>query len=205
MGSLSQGIAYNAGKRDPKKPRVVTFNGERRTEKWPQGHFRRMVDPKGNVVQVQLVQPGVPATADAINASLHRHRELGFVDHGQCPLRNGLRFSDRFRDEFAAMPRELQEPCSDDPRVAGAKRDSRGRLTEIACSESCGHIEWLIKDRVRRATEDRDAKRAVQKNYEEERLKLAEAQLEETRKANERMIAVAEAAATKGGRKGTAE
>ena len=49
MGSLSKSHIHDCGKRDPKLPRTVIVNGERRSERYPSGVTERYVSLQGNV------------------------------------------------------------------------------------------------------------------------------------------------------------
>lgn len=185
MASTSKSIIHHAGKRDPQASRAVTFKGERRTEKWPSGHCETHVDPQGNVMNnLQLVPPGVPATRDAVSRARAQKLADGFVPHGQCPLRNGVRYDDKFRDEFDAMPTQLEKRCDEDP--ATATRDKKG----IAYSESCPHVEWLIAYRKDQAAQRRLAKRSEPVNVTEQTLAAQASALEEQKKTNERLLEV---------------
>src|SRR5688572_28103122 len=117
MGSLSKSNIYDAGKRPaPEKPRAVIFEGERRSEKWPQGTFERFVDLQGNVVNEQLCSPGVISSPDVIGRKRHALHfakntdgsVVGYVEHSKCPLRHGINMlNPGLENEFAEMPAEL--------------------------------------------------------------------------------------------------
>lgn len=198
MASLSKGYAFNAGKRDPLKSRAVTYKGERRAEKWPSGRVDRFVDLHGNVVFRQLVAPGVPPTEERINAARNRahadstiiHGDLiqGFIEHGKCPLKHGVRYlTPALEAEFSAMPESLQRPCSDEKPTA-----TRGAKGSIELHDGCCHIDWLIKSRRDRALNERLMKRKLQIDHQAEQLKLAKQQIDATNKVNERLISAVE-------------
>lgn len=214
MASISKSFGYNVGKGgDPTKPRPITYKGERRSEKWPRGVTERFVDLQGNVVTQQLIGPGLPATTDAINSArtiLHDAKNeggtvQGFVEHGKCPLRHGIRhLSPLLEDEFAAMPAELQRPCAEDPSTARAVRDGRGKLKHIEYAEACPHVEWLIQSRREREAERLAARRVRQEGVleiEKKKLAAIEAQAEEQRVTNARLLEAVQGR----GRKASAE
>lgn len=201
MGSMSKGYAYDVGKRDPKIPRTVYVKGERRSEKFPSGVVERFVNLQGHVTQNQLISPGLPRSQDAINqakAKLHRAKNSdrsiqGFVEHDRCPLRHAAHLrSPLAEEEFAAMPEELKRPCSADPEVV--TRGAKGRIY----NDPCPHIQWLIESRTEREAERRAARSSRGDSVldmERRKLELAEAQLAESRKANDRMAAAVESVA----------
>lgn len=186
MGSLSKSIIHNAGKRDPMVPRAVNFKGERRAERYPSGFCETHVDPQGDVMNnLQLVPPGVPATRDAVTRARAEQLQKGFVPHGQCPLRNGVRYDDRFRDEFDEMPKQLEQRCDEDPKTV-----TRGKKGVLECGEGCPHIEWLIAFRKDKAAKARLAKRSEKVNLTEVQLAAQQAALDEQKKTNERLLEV---------------
>ncbi len=129
--------------KNPGGPRSeLRSNGERRLEIRPAGLVERFVDPSGHVVSIQLSSLGVPTPAkDALTARA-RHHEMGFIEHGKCPLRHGTRHATvALGNEFAEMPQNLQSPCGEDPKPR--VKTARG----IEVRESCPHIEWLIAHR----------------------------------------------------------
>lgn len=211
MASLSKGYAYDAGKRDPKVPRTVFVNGERRAEKFPSGIVERFVSLQGNVVQCQLLSPGLARSPDMIakaRAQLHRAKNAdgsvhGFVEHDKCPLRHAAHLrSPEAEEEFAEMPMDLKRPCPEDPTIV--TRGKKGRVY----SDPCPHIQWLIQSR----REREEARRAARSSrgesvmdMERKRVALAEQQLEETRKANERIAAAVESVTAPKPRKAPSE
>jgi hypothetical protein len=202
MGSLSKSHIHDCGKRDPKLPRTVIVNGERRSERYPSGVTQRFVSLQGNVVTCQLVQAGVPGSPDAIGRAriqLQRAKNAdgsvqGFVEHDVCPLRHGAHLrSPLMEEEFAAMPEDLKRPCKEDPETRRVVK--RGVNKHIEYLEPCAHIQWLIQSRRVREQARRDARSARQVSVmeiEQQKLELARQQVEETRKANERMVAAVE-------------
>ncbi len=200
MASISRQSIHNASKRDPKVPRTVFYKGDRRSERWPSGAVERFVDLQGNVVMVQLVPPGIPATDDAkarTRTALHSRQNgdrsiQGFVEHDKCPLKHGARYRNpMIEEEFAAMPEHLQRPCGDDPQVA--KRTKKG----LEYSDGCPHVLWLMESR--RMTEDvrRESRRARNVDHAAEQLSVAKAQAEHTRSVNEKLLTVMESLAVK--------
>lgn len=193
--SLSKSAIYDAGSRpDPKKPRQVFANGERRSEKWPSGSVERFVDLQGNVVQIQMHSPGVAKTADTIvrkRNQLHAAKNgdgtvQGFIEHGKCPLRHGLNLlTPLIEDEFTAMPSELMRPCQSDPQTA--RRTAKG----IEYLEPCPHIKWLIENRIAKEADRRASRSNRQetlRDIELKKLAAAEATAAEARKTNDRIV-----------------
>lgn len=202
MGSISKSYGYDVGKGgDPAKPRTSTYKGERRPEKVPRGVVERFVDLQGNVMPQQLVSPGVPPTQEAIaraRAILHAAKNSdgtiqGHVEHGKCPLRHGTRHRNvLLEDEFAAMPADLQRPCESDPVVARATRGPGGQRV-IDYGDGCPHIEWLIASRRAKETArlaSRMASRESAMDIERKKLAAAQAQVDEQRKTNEKLVEV---------------
>lgn len=90
------------------------------------------------------------------------------------------------------MPEELKRPCSADPEVV--TRGAKGRIY----NDPCPHIQWLIESRTEREAERRAARSSRGDSVldmERRKLELAEAQLAESRKANDRMAAAVESVA----------
>jgi hypothetical protein len=211
MGSLSKGYAYDAGKRDPKVPRTVYVKGERRSEKYPSGVMDRFVNLQGNVVQCQLLSPGLARSPDAIaraRSQLHQAKNAdgsvkGFVEHDRCPLRHAANLrSTTAEEEFAAMPAELHRPCNEDPTVV--TKGKKGREYH----DPCPHIQWLIESRRTREAERRSARSGRTENVlemERRKLEIAEQSLAEQRRANERMAQAVEQATARPPRKVTPE
>ncbi len=204
MASMSKGYAFNAGKRDPLKSRVISYKGTRRAEKWPSGKIERFVDLQGNVVTRQLVAPGIPPTEDRINAArAHAHLEKnadgsvqGSIEHGRCPLKHGVRFlTPTIEAEFSELPDELQRPCSEESPTV-----TRGKAGVLDNHDGCPHIEWLIKSRRARQAALLATKRTIRPDFQEEQLSLAKQQVEETRKANEAMVQAVTAATKRNGK-----
>ena len=203
MGRLDKSYAHNAGARDPAKPRITYYKGERRSQIWPSGTVERFVNLQGTVVQVPLVAPGVPATPEAIGAArakLHRMKTVdgeiqGYIEHNRCPLRHGTReLSETLRDEFAKMPANLQSPCSEDPITF--KRTKKG----IEYFDSCPHVEWVIKSRKARHTALSQARHKRQKTVlqmEQEKVDLLRQQSEAQTKILERVAEKIEATPTR--------
>lgn len=156
MGSLSKSLAHDAGKRPkPETPRVVVYNGERRSEKYVSGTADRFVDLQGNVVEVVLVPPGTPKTPAGVELrrqQLHNMRNAdgtvrGFIEHGKCPLRHGLTaqipaLAAEFDEIFAVTPGLSKSACSSDPKTVSV--DARGIRTY---ADGCPHVEALIAHR----------------------------------------------------------
>ena len=215
MGSLSKSHIHDAGKRDPKLPRTVIVNGERRSERYPSGVTERFVSLQGNVVTCMLLPAGVPKSPDLITRArleLHTAKNAdrsvqGFVEHDRCPLRHGAHLrTPLMEDEFSAMPEELKRPCTSDPETSRIVK--RGANRNIEYLDPCPHVQWLIQSRRTREQARRDARSARQVSViemERQKLELAKQQVEETRKANERMVAVVEGAASRTNRKAPTE
>jgi len=204
---ISTSSIHNAGKRDPKVPRTVyrknaDGTSERRTERWPSGITERFVNLQGSEVTCQLLPNGVPANPDAIGkARMQLQRAVngdktveGFVEFEKCPLRHGTNLrSARAEDEFAMMPDELKRPCTSDPETKRVIQKGNNRHWEY--SDPCPHIQWLMKSRQEREAERRNARSARQvssSEMERQKLEIAQQQLVEQRKANERMAAAVE-------------
>lgn len=196
MGSLSKSNIYDAGSRpDPKKPRQVTYKGERRAEKWPSGVSERFVDLQGNVITRQLISPGLAATADAVNRErtrLHMAKNSdgtvqGFLEHGKCPIRHGFRhLTPLLEEEFAELPADLQRPCAHDPATV-----SKGARGVREYHDGCAHIEWLITSRRKREADRLAAKSArLEGVLDIERKKLAaiEAQAAAAAETNAKIV-----------------
>ena len=201
MASFSASKIFNAGQRDPKVPRTVTFKGERRAERYPSGVVERVVDQAGNVMQRQLVPPGVQSSQDVVNAARNRmHLEKnpdgtvqGSLEHGKCPIKHGFRYlTPLLEDEFAAMPVELQRPCATDPETASAKRGQNGRPGSREYHEGCPHIEWLIAARKEREASRRASRRSNTPDLAAQQLEVAKQQAEETRQVNQKLVSVME-------------
>lgn len=198
MGSLSKSHVWDAGKRKPEMPRSVSFKGERRAERFPSGVVERFVDLQGNVVQCQLLSPGLAMDRDAINrarSQLHLRKSgdgsvVGFIEHDKCPMRHAVRFRHPVtEEEFASMPAELQQPCDCDP--SPGRRTAKG----IEYNEGCKHIQWIIASRAQREAERRASRRGNQVSVvelERQKLEVARQQADEQRKANERLLQLAE-------------
>ncbi len=200
MASFSRSAVHNAGKRDPKVPRTVFYKGERRSERWPSGVIERFVDLQGDVVTVQMVPPGIPATEELIarqRSSLHGKRNgdrsvQGFVEHDKCPLRHGARHrSPMLEEEFTALPDDLQRPCTSDPTVATRTRKG------LEYGDACPHILWLMESRRAAEAIRRDSRRARNVDPAAEALKVAKDQAAATQAVNEKMLAVVESLAAK--------
>lgn len=215
MGSISKSYGYDVGKGgDPAKPRLSTYKGERRPEKTPKGVWERFVDLQGNVVGVQLVPPGVPPTQEAITRARQTHHAMknndgtvgGFVEHGKCPIRHGARHrNELIESEFAEMPQELQAPCDADPAPSTAWRGPGGQRI-VNHGDGCKHIEWLIKARQEREQlrlKSRHEARLSSTEIERRMLQAAQAQVEEQRKTNEKLVEVI--SQSRGGRKAQTE
>lgn len=176
------------------------YKGDRRSERWPSGAVERFVDLQGNVVMVQLVPPGIPATDEAKarkRTSLHSRQNgdrsiQGFIEHDKCPLRHGARHrTPMIEEEFASLPADLQRPCAEDPQVA--RRTAKG----IEYGDACPHILWLMESR--RAAEGirRDSRRARNVNHAEEQLNVAKEQAAHTASINEKLLHAVESLAAK--------
>ncbi len=187
MASLSKQKIHDAGKRDPLVTRTISYKGKRAQEKWPSGYTESYVDPSGNVMNnLQLVPPSVPATRDAVTRAKAQKLHDGFVPHAQCPMRNGIRFDDKFRDEFADMPVELEaKKCESDPTTR-----TRGARGVIECHDACPHVEWLIAYRKNKAAEARLAKRSEPTNLNEQTIAAQQAALEEQKVTNARLLEI---------------
>lgn len=196
MGSLSKSNIYDAGSRpDPKKPRAVSYKGERRAEKWPSGIAERFVDLQGNVITRQLISPGLAATADAVNRErtrLHMAKNAdgtvqGILEHGKCPLRHGLRhLTPLLEDEFSELPADLQRPCSSDPVTV-----SKGTRGAREYHDGCPHIEWLISARRKREADRLAAKSARTEgvlDIERKKLAAIEAQAKAASETNAKIV-----------------
>lgn len=199
MASISKSVAYDVGKfGDPSKPGKSTYKGERRGDKRPRGVVERFVDLQGNVVTAQLVGPGIPATPEAVScarANLHAAKSTdgviqGFVEHGKCPLRHGTRHrNELIEQEFAAMPADLQRPCSEDPALPRRTKDASG--VTIHYGDGCPHIEWLIQSRRNRETErlkSRNIARESAMDIERKKLAATEAMAAEQKRTNEKLL-----------------
>lgn len=201
MASFSASKIFNAGQRDPKVPRQVVIDGERRAEKYPSGVTERVIDLQGNVMQRVLVPPGVQATQDLINAARNRmHLERngdksvqGVLEHGKCPIKHGFRYlTPMLEDEFTAMPVELQRPCADDPETVTVKRGQNGRPSVREYHDACPHAEWLIASRKEREAVRRASRRTNSPDFAAQQLEVAKQQAEETRQVNQKLVAVME-------------
>jgi hypothetical protein len=193
MGRLDKSYVHNAGLRDPAKPRVTFYKGERRQQLWPSGTVERFVNLYGTVTQNMLVPPGIPATPDAVAAARARLRTAktrdgqvqAFIEHGRCPLLHGAReISDITREEFAKMPQKLQAPCEHDPVTF--KRTKKG----IEYFDGCPHVQWLIEHR-RALQNERVRARSMRSKtiheMEQEKVDLLKQQAEATTKILERV------------------
>jgi hypothetical protein len=198
--SFSRSSVHNAGKRDPKVPRTVFYKGERRSERWPSGAVERFVDLQGDVVTVQMVPPGIPATDEALarrRSAMHGKSNgdrsvQGFVEHDKCPLRHGARHrTPMIEEEFTALPESLQRPCTADPTVATRTRKG------IEYGDACPHILWLMESRRKAAEIRRDSRRARNVDHAAEQTKAIQAQAASTQAINEKMLAVVESLAAK--------
>lgn len=204
MGKLSQSYAHNAGARQPDKPRIVMYKGQKRKHLYPSGKVERFVNLQGTVVEIPLVPSGVPPTAEAVasaRARLHKMKSHdgdveGFIEHSRCPLRHGTReLSDSLREEFAALPANLQTPCKADP-VTWQKN---GKTIEYF--DSCPHVQAIIESRRAKHKERTNARRFKQKTalqMEQEKVELMKQQNEKTAQILERVAdAVAKPATQK--------
>lgn len=215
MGSLSASSIHNAGKRDPKKPRTVIVKGERRSESWPSGVTEQFVSLQGNVVTCQLLPAGVAKSPDLIGRArgeLHRAKNgdgtvQGFVEHDKCPLKHGVPYrSPLLEEEFALLPDDLKRPCKEDPVTKQIVQ--RGPNKFIEYLDPCPHIQWLIESRRQRENERRASRRARLDSVlemERQKVELAKQQLEEQRKANEKLVSVVESAVARPARKAPTE
>lgn len=213
MGSISKSYGYDVGKGgDPSKPTPTTYKGERRGGKAPRGRVERFVDLQGNVVTIQLVGPGIPVTQEAIGRARASHHAAknndgtlqGFVEHGKCPIRHGVRHRNELIEaEFAEMPGDLQSACSADPPPSTITTGPGGQRI-VNHGDGCKHIEWLIQSRRAREAarlQSRMASRETALDIEKKRLELAKVQAEEQRKTNEKLVE----ALSRGGRKAHSE
>lgn len=204
---ISTSSIHNAGKRDPKVPRTVyrknaDGTSERRSERYPSGVVERFVNLQGSEVTCQLLPGGVAKNPDAIGkARMQLQRAVngdktveGFVEFEKCPLRHGVHLrSARAEDEFAMMPDEIKRPCAHDPDTKQVIQ--KGHTKHLQYSDPCPHILWLMKSRQEREAERRNARSARQvssADMERQKLEIAQQQLVEQRKANERMAAAVE-------------
>jgi hypothetical protein len=187
MGKLGRQPINDAGKKPA--PLAFTHSGEKRIEIRPNGIWDRFVDPTGNVVGVQLASRGVAAPVPAAAAMRLRHHNDGFVEHGKCPLKHGIRYvSPAIENDFAEMPDELQRPCTDDPvtmtkHPSGRNPDGSAKY-RFEAHASCPHVEWLIKFRREREEElnaQRNAQRVAAEKREAEKRELETIQLEMAR------------------------
>lgn len=200
MGKLSQSYAHNAGARQPDKPRIITYKGQKRKHLYPSGKVERFVNLQGTVVEIPLVPSGVPPTAEAIasaRARLHKMKSHdgdieGFIEHGRCPLRHGTReLSQLLREEFAALPTKLKDeapvplaPCPEDPVTW--RKGPKG----IEYFDSCPHVQAIIesrRDRHKARTEARRFKQKTSLQMEQEKVELMKKQNEATTKILERV------------------
>ncbi len=210
MGSLSKSNVYNAGKHDPKVPKIAyqrmpDGTSERRAERKPMGVTDRFVNLSGSDVTCQLLPAGVSRTSDAIGrARMALHEAVnsdktvrGFVEFEKCPLRHGAHLrSPLAEEEFALMPDDIKRPCTDDPETKRVIKRGAGKFIEYG--DPCPHIQWLMKSRQERALQrrnDRSARAVPQSEIENQKLELAREQLAEAKKTNEKMLeAVTQAA-----------
>lgn len=193
MGRLDKAYVYNAGLRDPSKPRTTFYKGKRRSQLWPAGTVERFVNLQGTVVQIPIVPPGVPATPEAVSSKRTRlHLEKthdgdvqGFIEHGKCPLINGTReLTPKISEEFDRMPASLHAPCAGHPVTA--KKTPKG----WEYFDGCPHIEWLIEARRKLHKDKASARRVRQKSalqMEQEKVDLMKQQNEATTKILEKV------------------
>lgn len=176
MAKLSQRNFNDVGKRAA-KPLSYTHNGEPRIEKRPHGEVKRFVDPSGGVVNILLGNAGSITLKADVTKALEAHHTHGFVEHGKCPLKHGVRYtSPKIEADFGNLPEDLQRPCSDDPTPLVKNR--RGK---IEARESCPHVEWLIqfrRERERVENEGRNAARVAAEAKAREREELQSVQLD---------------------------
>jgi hypothetical protein len=211
MGRLDKAYVYNAGQRDHSKPKIVYYKGERRRQLWPAGTVERFVNLQGTVVQSVLVPPGVPASKEALataRARLHAHKTsdnetMGFIEHGKCPLKTGVRDLDPIiSEEFEKMPRELAAPCKDHPVTF--KKTKKG----IEYFDGCPHIQWLIEERraIHKTKVTARMKRQVtMQEIEQAKLAAAQQQADDTRALLERVVDKMDAVSTPRQRKQATE
>lgn len=210
MGKLSQSYAHNAGARQPDKPRIVTYKGKRKDREgnapgekgvkrkhlYPSGKVERFVNLQGTVVEIPLVPSGVPPTAEAVasaRAKLHKLKSHdgeveGFIEHGKCPLKNGIRdltpSIEREFDEILAEGNVSKSACAEHP-VTWQKTDKG-----IVYFDGCPHIEALITHRRAKHTERTNARRFKQKTVlqmEQEKVNLLKVQADKTAQILERV------------------
>lgn len=203
MGRIDKAFIYNAGQRDHTKAKIVHYKGERRRQLWPAGTVERFVNLQGTVVQAVLVPPGVPASKESMataRAKLHAHKTtdgdvMGFIEHGKCPLKTGVRdldetISEEFEVVFAGMP-----PCKEHPVTF--RKTSKG----VEYFDGCPHVQALIKHRREVYKEKLAARMKRQSTLQEiEGLKLAAAQqqADDTRRLLEKVVDRMDAAPRKG-------
>ena len=203
MGRLDKAYIYNAGQRDHTKPKIVYYKGERRRQLWPAGTVERFVNLQGSVVQAVLVPPGVPASKESLaqaRAKLHAHKTtdgdvMGFIEHGKCPLKTGVRdldetISDEFERVFAGIP-----VCKEHPVTF--KKTAKG----IEYFDGCPHVQALIKHRrevYKEKVAQRMKRQATMQEIEGLKLAAAQQQADDTRRLLEKVVDRMDAAPRKG-------
>lgn len=190
MGNISRANVYDVLKNQP-RDRTAVVKGEQRIIKRPEARVaEEFVDPTGNVVWLQLLKLGTTEGLEAVDKERGRRNRQGFVEYSKCPLKHGVAFkTEQLAEEFAELPEHLLRPCKEDPEIW--TRKGRKNLA----NDACPHIQWLVASRVVAETERRDlraTKIESAQDIEKQKLSIAEQQLEETRKVNERLIAAVE-------------
>lgn len=190
MGVITRANVHDVLTHAP-RDRVVVVDGEKRIVKRPEARSaEQFIDLQGNVVWLQLLKFGVNGGVEHIDKErgvLHRR---GFVEYHLCPLRHGTHIkTPKLESEFDERPSQLEKPCADDPTIHVKK----GRHWHA--EEACPHVQWLIHDRREREEEAR-ALRATRiesaADLEKQKISIAEQQLEESRKTNNRLVAAIE-------------
>lgn len=172
---INDAAKYQTGTNGQKLPEFW-FEGELRIDRQPYGNKQRFVDPVGNVITLQISQPGDPKAAETANRIRMEKRMEGWLEHARCPLRHGGHLATRdLEREFKKMPSALRDPCASDPKVMTRENG------ELHAQRSCPHVEWLIADRVAREkiqNEKRNKARILEEKRKAEAAELQAMQLE---------------------------
>jgi hypothetical protein len=170
MGDIGKSVVFDAGKNRPRVWQSIV-NGQRRTEKAPQGQVERMVDPQGNVCFVQLLQPAALRQGqEHVDAARSKYVRKGYITQAKCPLVSG-------QAPVESFPNELRTLCQ-----TGTYGKDR----------PCKHVQHIIA--TRQADQAEKSKRMEDQFFAEQRAKemLENRKIEATNGLNERITQLLE-------------
>jgi hypothetical protein len=149
---------------------------EERIDRRPMGKVERFVDKDGNVCSLKLFDAGDSKRLETEQRNRAGYHRKGFIEHAKCPIRSGTRNSSEITArDFAKMPASMAAECKHEIRVM-RKLDG-----VLYAEQGCPHIEWLIKERVKKAAADYKKRNAQVAAADERAAAKAQAEIDQSK------------------------